>query len=83
MDVQREQTNHNAIDKRPNSTETELKIHINDKRIDGILKFGLYSDVRMFLYQRLNGECALIPTKVANTKYPYAVIDFYEKYLQL
>ena len=83
MGVQREQPNHDTIDKRPESTETELKIHINDKKINGILKFGLYSDVRMFLYQRRNGECALIPAKVANTKYPYEVIDFYEKYLQL
>lgn len=71
------------VENGPTSTENDFEIIITDKKIERILKIGQYFDERMFLFERLNGEWALIPTKVANIKYPDEVMAFYEKHLQL
>lgn len=72
-----------ATDNQQTSVDNKYRILINDNRIERILYIGMFYDQCMFLFQRLNGERALIPTKVANIKYPNAVMDFYEQHLQI
>lgn len=63
------------------TADNHLQVIIEDDEIDEILEFGTYFDEKMFLFQRLNGEQALLPTKVAHLKYPDAVMTFYEKHI--
>lgn len=65
----------------PAPDESNLNIIIDDDKIVKILEFGIWFNERMFLIQRLNDECAWIPTKVANIKYPDEVMEFYEKHI--
>lgn len=66
-----------------NADENDLRVNIDDDEITRIIELRSYDGENMFLFQRLNGENALIPTKVANIKYPVAVIDFYEQLISM
>lgn len=60
----------------------QLQVIIDDDDIDTILEAVIYfDDERSFLFRRSNGEYGVIPIKVANIKYPDAVMEFYEKSL--
>lgn len=60
----------------------QLQVIIDDDDIDTILEAVIYfDDERSFLFRRSNGDLGVIPIKVANIKYPDAVMEFYEKSL--
>ncbi|XP_055313846.1 heterochromatin protein 1-like [Sitodiplosis mosellana] len=62
--------------------ENRLQIIVDDAEIKKILARGTFHGEEMFRFERLNGNgYAVIPIKVANMKYPKAVIDFYESHI--
>lgn len=61
------------------TAEKHIRVIIEDDDIE-ILEFGTYFDEPTFLFRRSNGARALLPTKVANIRYPDAVMEFYEKH---
>lgn len=61
------------------SAKNYLKISIDEDEIDEIIGIGKQLNECMFKFKRNNGEFGIIPVKVANIKYPDAVLDFYEK----
>lgn len=64
-------------------TVNSLRIIIDDDEIDTILKLGTFHGENVFLFKRLNGQTAVIPMKIANIKYPDAVMDFYERHASI
>lgn len=66
------------------STENYARIIIEDDKIDAILGIGKFFSDRLkgYLIRRTNGECGIVPFKVAHIKYPDAVMDFYESHFE-
>lgn len=78
---------HDEEDSTSNKTSDEqfpqenLNVVLDDKRIKRILKLGYSAGEKMFAIERLNGELALIPTRIANILYPDEVLDFYNRHI--
>lgn len=81
--VKTSDSNESKKEEKQSPSKIDHEIIIKDKQIKRIVKIGVYFGVTMFCFQRLTGEEALIPTKIANIKYPNAVMDFYEEHLEL
>lgn len=65
-----------------NNQQNCLQIIIDDDKIERILGRGTFYGVDMFRFERLNGNGqAVIPIDMARIKYPFAVIDFYERHI--